>query len=137
MTNKVLVKNRNYEDYTENFMGSEVVIPAGGSIEMKRTRAIQFLRTMSKIDENTGKPKTKNLVIEKPSDYVDDASRKFVCAVCAEVFNDQKTLDQHMTVHANAKKVEPLEEGHVKCPFCGFVAKNRLSLSTHLRTCGK
>ena len=143
MTNKVLVRNRNYEPYTETFMGEQLTIEPNGTIPMKRTRAIQFLRTISEFDPNTNKPKIKNLVIEKPADYVDEKITSYICPVCGNHYRTEDELNKHLTTHASSKKEvkdetpkAKLEPGMVACPFgCGFIAKNKTSLSIHLRTC--
>lgn len=106
---QVLVRNRGSVTYKETFQEKEYVIEPGETIQMQRRDAIRFLGTFPGMDGNTGKPIVKNLVIE--------------------------TIECEEPEIATAIET-PLADGQVKCPFgCGFVAKNKLSLSTHLRAC--
>lgn len=103
---QVLVKNRGSETFKETFQEKDYVIEPGETITMQRRDAIRFLGTFPGMDKKTGKPIIKNLVIE--------------------------TIEEEPEIVA---KVEVPMDGQVKCPFCDFVAKNKLSLSIHLRTC--
>jgi hypothetical protein len=65
---KVAVRNRNEHDYSEEFRGVKLSIPAGGYIEMERDDAVYFLGQCNSIVRDVdGRPKPesyKKLYIE-------------------------------------------------------------------------
>jgi hypothetical protein len=108
---KVKIVNRHDREYSELLnTGETIVIPAGGYITMGRSEAVKFLGKHPGMDSRTGKAIIKKLFIEP--------------------LTEKEEVKPEVTPKAQ------LEPGMVACPFgCGFVAKNKTSLSVHLRTC--
>ena len=105
---KVKIVNRHDREYSELLnTGDTIVIPAGGFITMGRSEAVKFLGKHPGMDSRTGKAIIKKLFIEPLTEK-----------------------------EVKPEIVESLIDGQVKCPFgCGFIAKNKTSLSVHLRSC--
>jgi hypothetical protein len=51
---QVKVRNLDHRDYVEEFRGEEIVIPAGGFVEMGRSEAVTFLGQMIPIVKDGG-----------------------------------------------------------------------------------
>ena len=69
---KVQVKNLDHREYREIFREQEIVIPAGGSVEMGRSEAVTFLGTFVPMNlDGSGRPKTpkKLKIIEDPEQH--------------------------------------------------------------------
>lgn len=69
---KVQVKNLDHREYREMFKEQEIVIPAGGSIEMGRAEAVTFLGQFSPLNlDGSGESKTpkKLRIIEDPEQH--------------------------------------------------------------------
>ena len=141
----VQVWNDDSQDYSENFKGNQVVVPAGEFISMSRNEANAFMGSFSGKVNN--RLVTKSLRLVRSGDYDDSSeAEKFISQMTGEEFDSQQDLDNHLksykgqqvTIEALEKKVKAgpeLVDGKIQCPLCGKPVKaGKANLKGHLQS---
>jgi hypothetical protein len=115
MAQHVYVKNVGSKEYRDTYRDNDIVIPAGGQIEMQRRDAIAFIGKMSPAGAD-GIPVPKMLEIVPINGQTRPEVDEFVCNLCTGKFPSQRDLNEHLKLHAgktvtreqidNAKKKE-------------------------------
>ena len=111
METTVKVWNRNTYDYSEEFRGKKITIPASDFIEMAYDEAVLFLGSFTPIvrkGDGTFDPRSfKKLEIDKDdkaairaermhSMDADEKEKVFVCHACAKEFLTKTGLEKHI-----------------------------------------
>lgn len=93
-----MVFNDSSRDYTEEYNGEEILVPAKGSILMNRRDAVKFLGTYSGPDpKDSTKPKEKRLrIIQLKPETSENGSGEYVCNLDGKTFNTQEELDEYL-----------------------------------------
>lgn len=89
---KARVWNRNTSDYSEEFKGKNITIPAGKFIEMELFEASDFK------GKYPGKGIVKMIELERIPGQDNDNNSK-VCNMCGRQFYTDKTLFEHLKEH--------------------------------------
>lgn len=139
------VINRDTEPYTELFKDKTITIPAGGSVRMTRSEAVQFCGTHPGFDTQRGRDRIKMLDLRFLPINTSKADEEFVSPRDGKKFETQEELDRHLETFADEvfkdeefeeleeEKTQELQGNMVKCPLCGKAVKGRLGLEMHLR----
>lgn len=99
---QVLVRNLNTMDYKETYEDEVYEIPAGGTIQMDKLKAVQFLGQFTPpVLNGQGVPDPrylKKLVIEPLPEpkQVEDEPQKFICQMDGKEFKTQAALNRHI-----------------------------------------
>ena len=130
----VRLRNKYTEDFSQEWKGKTISIPAGKAIEMEYMEAVAFRGSFGgnypSGHPNVGEPKIKMIDIEEIGEVV--VEQEYICNMCGEKFASQDALDAHMKLH-KGETDEPVKTDMIKCPMCGKELKNnRDSLKMHL-----
>jgi len=150
---RVAVLNRDDREYSEEWQGTNIVIPGGKAVEMSFRDANSFLGTYGGQDpRDPSKPKTKNLaireldevpglVVNKIGARLPDPVQTFICNYDGKSFPTQAELDKHLATLSDKMMKEETPQlqdptGEVTCQFCGKTGiKGSHGLMSHIRQC--